>query len=130
MADKKQEAEFAALVAKATDAGLAALEAKVPVPMIVGQAKDLFSNEIDYTKKTYFEPDGVCGFAWIKFKGNTPFGRWAKKTGLARPDYPTGLAINVREGNQSMQKKEAYADAFAKVLKDAGIDCYADSRLD
>lgn len=121
---------YADLVAKAHAAGMVALDAAKPTPMVVGQAKSLFSNEIDYSKKTYYEPDGVCGFAWIHFAGNTPFGRWAKKSGVAREDYPKGLCVWVREGDQSMQRKEAYAQAYAKVLTEAGIDCYAASRMD
>ena len=34
-----------------------------------------------------------CGFAWITMPGNIPFGRWAKKQGIASKGYPTGLQI-------------------------------------
>jgi hypothetical protein len=121
---------YEALHKLADDAGKLAAEALRPVPMIVGQAKSLFGNEIDPAKPSYFVADGVCGFAWVKFKGNTPWGRWAKKAGLARSSYPSGLQISVSAYNQSMQKKEAYAQAYAKVLRDNGVDAYADSRLD
>lgn len=63
-------------------------------------------------------------------KGNTSFGRWAKQNDLARPDYPSGLAISCHDFNQSIARKEAYAEAFAKVLRENGISAYAHSRLD
>lgn len=122
--------DFAAVVAEATAAGMAALVAAKPTPMVVGQATSLFGNEIDYSKPTYYEPEGACGFAWVHFAGNTAFGKWMKKMGYARDDYPKGLCVWVREGGQSIERKEAYAAAYAKVLKAHGIEAYADSRLD
>jgi hypothetical protein len=122
--------EFEALYAKAHEAGMTAGTGNTPVPMVVGTAKGLFGTEIDKTKPMYFEAGGVCGFAWVNFKGNTPFGRWAKKAGKARPQYPTGLCVWVREFGQSMERKEAYAHAFAKVLTEFGVPAYADCRMD
>jgi len=34
-----------------------------------------------------------CGFAWVTLPGNIPFGRWAKKQGIASKGYPSGLSI-------------------------------------
>jgi hypothetical protein len=34
-----------------------------------------------------------CGFAWVTMPGNIPFGRWAKKQGIAGKNYPSGLEI-------------------------------------
>lgn len=121
--------DFAALVGKAEVAGrIAALQA-VPVPMVVGTAKGL-SDEIDYTKPIYIDDEGPCGFAWIEFAGNTPFGRWMKAHNKARKGYPKGLVVWVSEFGQSITRKEAYAQAYAKVLQEAGIDAWANSRLD
>jgi hypothetical protein len=36
----------------------------------------------------------------------------------------------VSEFGQSVDRKAAYAGAYAQVLRNSGIDCYADSRLD
>jgi hypothetical protein len=72
----------------------------------------------------------VCGFAWVKFAGNTAFGRWAKKQGLATKAYPNGLMIWVSQFGQSMDKKETYAREFASVLESHGITAYAQSRMD
>lgn len=127
--DKKTHLDFCALVAQAEAAGRKAGEAVVPTPMIVGTAIGL-SDRIDPSKPQYYVEDGVCGFAWIMFKGNTPFGRWMKKMGKAKPAYPNGLQVWVSEFGQSMQRKEAYARAYAAVLRAAGIDAYANSRMD
>lgn len=126
MSDKK----FEAIVAAAEEAGMKALAAKVPTPMVVGTPTTLFGSTLDRSKPMYYEAGGVCGFAWIKIKGNTAFGRYIRKAGKARPGYPSGLEINVTAGGQSMERKEAYAQAYAKVLNDNGIWAYADSRMD
>lgn len=102
-------------------AGMKAGNECAPTPMIVAGS----GGYREYVS------DGVCGFAWVKFKGNTSFGRGMKKLGLARPAYPTGLSVWVSEFDQSMQRKEAYARAYAAVLRDAGItDASAGSRMD
>jgi hypothetical protein len=38
--------------------------------------------------------------------------------------------MSVREFGQSLTRKEAYADAFADVLKEVGMRVYVDSRMD
>lgn len=130
MKNNQQDNEFKELMFKAHQAGRNAVANLTVRPMVVGQAKDLFSNEIDYSQPVHYVADGPCGFAWVSFKGNTPFGRWAKKEGVAKPGYPTGLQIWIGDYNQSMQKKSAHADAMAKVLRDAGIAAYANERMD
>ena len=110
-------ATFQALYSKAHAAGLEAGSLHTPQPMYVrGYAPVM---------------DGLCGFAWITLPGNTAFGRWAKAMGYASKAYPKGLRIRVRGFDQSMERKEAYAVAFAAALRDAGIeDVYAASRMD
>lgn len=122
--------DFAALYAEADAAGKAAAEAAIPVPIVVGEETSPFSGQVDYSKPTYFVSEGLCGFAWVNFKGNTAWGRWAKKNGVATPAYGGGLQVWVRGYGQSVTRKEAYADAFAAVLRDNGVDAYAGSRLD
>jgi hypothetical protein len=121
--------KFFDLWARATEAGIAAGNAASVVPMMVADADPLTGAPIAGGQR-YHVPDGVCGFAWISFKGNTAFGRWMKASGLARPDYPTGLRYPVHAFNQSLQRKEAFADAAARVLREAGIDAYSQSRMD
>lgn len=113
--------EFEALARSAYDAGIKAGRECRPIAMIVCDSTGRPVECVD---------DGACGFAWINFAGNTAWGRWAKKAGIARPDYPTGLCVWVSEFGQSVDRKAAFAGAYAQVLRDAGIDCYAGSRLD
>lgn len=110
---------FVELVARAHEAGLNAGYNARPVPMGVIDKNCIY--RID---------DGACGFAWVSFPGNTAFGRWAKKQGIARPHWPSGLCVWVSEFGQSVDRKSAYAGAYARVLNDAGIAAYAGSRLD
>jgi hypothetical protein len=125
--ETKAEADtFQTLHERAHDAGMKAGTESSPTPMTVQEA-DLSGNPIG---KTWYVSEGACGFAWIRFKGNTAWGKWAKAQGIATPAYPKGLQIWVSEFNQSVTRKEAYANAYAKVLCGAGIEAYADSRLD
>jgi len=125
-----QSARFAELALKAEAAGTAAGTAVVPPAMIVGTPTSPFGSDIDYSKPTYYVSEGPCGFASIRFPGNTAFGRWAKSSGLATPAYNGGLRIFVGFGGQSLARKEAYANAYAAVLRDAGVDAYIESRMD
>lgn len=127
---KLSKSELRSLFSKAEAAGKAAGAAAVPTPMVVGTAIG-FSNEIDRSKPTYFVPDGPCGFAWINIKpGNSAAARYAKEKYGARKDYYGGVSIWVHEYNQSMARKEAHAEAFAEVLREAGIKAYGRSRMD
>ena len=121
--------DFGELVKRAERAGTQAALDATPRPMIVGQAVGL-SDQIDYSKQTYYVAEGVVGFAWIAFAGNTAFGRYMKKTGKASAHYPKGLSVWVSEGGQSYERKIAYAHAYAAVLREAGIEAYAGGRLD
>lgn len=98
----------------------AATEVK-PRPMVVTDGN---GRQVDYV------PDGVCGFAWLNVPGNTSFGRWLKKGGMARPDYPTGLCVWISSYDQSHTRKAAHAYAMARYLQSQGIECFARSRLD
>ena len=72
----------------------------------------------------------ACGFAWVNIPGNTAFGRWANKNKIARPAYPKGLTFWCPLMTQSMDIKEQWAWAFAKVLQQHGIEASASSRMD
>jgi len=130
--------DYQTIYDEAYAAGIAAAKAKVPVPMLVGTPSTPLGNDIDPSKKIYYVSDGVCGFAWVRFKGNTGWGRWAKKNvgktdfhAACRKGYPKGLDIWITTGNQSMETKEAFAQAFAGVLQSHGIkDAYAASAMD
>jgi hypothetical protein len=124
--------DFETLFNKAHEAGMEAGNAVTPRPMLVGSPSTPLGNDIDPNKETWLVSEGVCGFAWIKIgDGRSAFARWLKKTDRAGDAYPRGVSIWVSEFGQSMQRKEAYARAFANVLQEAGIkNVYAQSRMD
>jgi len=113
--------EFEALTAAAHAAGIKAGRECRPIPMIVCDSTGEPIECVD---------DGACGFAWVAFAGNTAWGRWAKKQGIAGSHYPSGLCVWVSEFGQSVDRKEAFANAYAQVLRNAGIEAHAGSRLD
>lgn len=129
---------FRIICNEAHQAGVAAVEQLKVVPMIVGEETSFFSGKLDYSKPTYFVEDGVCGFAWVNVypanKGNTKLGKEERKlletAGFRKNDYERCHQLWISSYNQSMQKKEAYAGAYAKVLRDYGFRAYSGSRLD
>ena len=100
-------------------------------PMIVGTPTETFGSEIDYSKKTYFVEGGVCGFAGVVIKpARGKFVSYLKSIGIGNKHYYGGYYFSVREFGQSLARKEAYAEAYAKVLGEEGMSCYVDSRMD
>ena len=100
-------------------------------PMVVGSPSTPLGNDIDYSKKTYFVEGGVCGFVGVVIKpARGKFVSYLKKLGMGYKHYYGGWYVSVREFGQSLTRKEAYAEAFAKVLGEAGMRCYVDSRMD
>ena len=124
--------ECARIYKEADAAGSAAAEAAVPTPMIVGTPTTPLGNDIDFKKQTYFVADGLCGFAWVKiFPARGAFVTYLKKAGIGSTNsYEGGYDIWVSGYGQSVTRKEAYAQAFAAVLKSYGINAYGQSRLD
>jgi hypothetical protein len=156
---KTQSNNFQGFLNNARIAGLEAVQALMQsggcVPMTVSQHANPMDDNSPVTK-AWFVPDGPCGFAWVKvvtsmksFRGtnynrslNGQFANWlkaqAKTTGrryneILLPDktaYNGGVDIWVSGFNQSIQKKETYAAAFAGALNAVGIVAYSDSRMD
>jgi len=128
---KLTDAQYEALFAKAHAAGTAAGETVTPTPMHVVQRANPFDDNSPIVKAYAPVMDGVCGFAYVTIRpGNGPCARWMRKTGRGYAGYYGGRTISVRYFGQSMTRKEAYAAAFAAVLKEAGIKAYSESRLD
>lgn len=134
---KLSKDQFAEAYKEAHDAGVTAMNACRPNPMVVSEyANPLYGllpgQNPGETKNRWVVNDGACGFAWISvYPGTSSFARWLVKYNRARRNYgETGVRIWVSEGRQSIELKEAYAEAFAKVLQSYGIDAYAGSRLD
>ena len=100
-------------------------------PMVVGTPTELMGNDIDYSKKTYFVEGGVCGFAGVVIKpARGKFVSYLRSIGMGYKHYYGGYYVPVREFGQSLARKEAYAEAYAKVLSEEGMRCYVDSRMD
>jgi hypothetical protein len=115
---------------EAYEAGLnAGKDADTP-KFIVGDAIGL-SDEIDFSKQTYIL-DGLCGFAWVNISpARGAFVNYLKSRGIgSKGYYGGGYHIWVREFGQSVDRKSAFAQAFADVLGKYGISAYAESRLD
>lgn len=115
---------------EAHKAGMEAGEKHVPTPMVVERHLNPMDDSSPVIER--YEPvySGVCGFAWVRFAGNTGFGRWAKKHNKAQKSYRGGLMIHVHEFGQSMEKKMKYAAAFATKLCENGIEAWMESRED
>jgi hypothetical protein len=90
------------------------------------EAETEFMNE-------YGEPF-YCGFAWVKLliDGRKPFAKALVKAGIASKGWDTGYIIWNPAGNgtQSMDVKEAGAQAYARVFQEHGIHAYMQSRAD
>ena len=114
---------------EAYEAGLAAGKDADTPKFVVGDAIGL-SDKIDYSKKTYIL-DGLCGFAWVTISpARGAFVNWLKSQGIGSKGYYGGYEIWVREFGQSVDRKSAFAGAFAEVLEKYGITAYTGSRLD
>ena len=108
----KQIDEFASIVAEADAAGKAAVAKLNVVPMVVGQHANQMDDNSPVVKQ-WFVADGVH----IK-PANKPFAKYLVDFGPAKKDsYNGGIYIWIGDYGQSMQKKEAYARAYADVIK-------------
>jgi hypothetical protein len=105
----KGDQRWQALYDLAHAAGLAAMDACVPKPLVVGS-------------QVYME--GYCGGATIVLDdGRTSFARWLKRNGRGHAHYRAGYVISAEGKGQSAESAKAYADAFARVLRRNGIGC-------
>ena len=110
------------VISEAQYAGEQAMQEIIPKPMVVQDGAT-----------RYVVPSGVCGFATVNVYGvraNSKLGKELTKYGFYKNSYERCLQHSVHRGGQSMELKEAYADAFAKVLRNYGLDAYSASRMD
>jgi hypothetical protein len=134
-----KENEAQKIMDAAVEAGMEALNEAKPIPMIVEQHANVLDDNSP-VKQSWVVDGGVCGFASIIFKANTTPNRkflaGLKKAGLVgehgtwSKSYQGGYSYWVGQGGQSLQRKEAFAVAFNKVLGDNGITAYVSSRMD
>lgn len=74
-----------------------------------------------------------CGFAWVHIAPATgPLVKRLKEMNIGAKGYGGGYHVWNPSGNftQCMEAKLAGAQAYAKVLSDAGFRAFADSRMD
>ena len=110
--------------------GNVAVEMANVTPMVVQQRENPLNDDSRLVRE-YFVSDGVCGFASVTVKpANSKFAKYLVANGLGRKGYGGGVCMSIREFNQSLQRKEAYAYAFASVLNEHGIKAYVESRMD
>lgn len=110
-------------------AGLAAGKAKVPTPMVVSQRLSPLDDRSPVVRQ-WAAMGGVCGFAWVNVRpANGRMAKYMLELGVARKS-DRGVKMFVHEFGQSYEQKVAFASAFASVLAAAGVDAYADDRLD
>ena len=120
----KQTITVSELLKQAETAGLKAGLEIVPTPVYFKDA---------HTGQTYDSADGACGFAHVNISpARGKFVNYLKKIGKGHKSYYGGWDywVSSLELGQSSERKEAYASAFAKVLKDWGINAIMMSRLD
>lgn len=112
---------YAALVARANEAGKAAAEACAPQMMCVKNGEG-----------RVYGPFPVCGFAWVVVKPNRgAFAKHLKDHAGFRKHWAGGLSNWVGDYEQSLDMKAAHAYAYAEVLKEVpGYDVYSASRMD
>lgn len=124
-------AHWRVLYARAHELGEAAAEAVTPTPMVVQERENPLDDNSPVVRTYAPIMDGPCGFAYVKVRpANGSFGRWAKAERGWRPAYGGGLEMSVHAYGQSMTRKQAYAQAFAEVLRTAGVNAYGYSRMD
>ena len=115
---------------QAKEQGLKAVQQAYVAPMIVQQRQNPLNDNSTLVRE-YFVSDGVCGFASVTVKpANCKFAKYLVANGLGRKGYGGGVCMSIRDFNQSLTKKEAYAYAFASVLNENGIKAYVESRMD
>ena len=123
-----------AIYLKAYSVGQNAGKESRPTPVVFYEA-DLLDRPIG---KSYYEAEGVCGFAGVEVrpasyagKKDCEFVRYCRSNKIGYySDYNKCWYIPCHEYGQSMQRKEAFAEAFAQVLKENGIQANATSRME
>ncbi len=136
---------------KALQAGSTAMQelvdSKQVRPMVVQEHENMMDDDSP-VKQQWVVAGGPCGFAWVNVSLKDPVSRkfinQLKKAGKAgdrgsdlhksfdwqKDSYAGGYSWYCSEGGQSIAYKIAYAGAVSKVLGDAGVAAWAQSRMD
>lgn len=131
-ASPSKEERFQSIWNEAQQAGVIAANKCAVVPMLVGAPTSFLGSELDFSKPVEYVSDGICGFAWVSVRpGTSSFAKWLVKNDYAKRDsYAGGVCIWIGDYNQSMQRKEAHADAMAEVFRKYEINAHCNSRMD
>lgn len=131
MPNVRTNEDFLKIYEEAFAAGQKAVEELNIAPMIVSQHENPLDDSSPI-RKSYYVADGVCGFAWVQIKpANGKFAKWLIDQQIARKSiYDPGIRMSIHWFEQSYQKKDAFARAFAKVLQGYDINAIPHSRLD
>ena len=124
-------AQAAAIHTAAHTAGLASAEACIPTPMTVQHRANPFDDRSEVTKQWHV-PEGMCGFGWVEVRPSRGgFATYARDNGIGRySEYEKCCMIRSALRTQSYERNMAYATGYANVLLAAGIDAYANGRVD
>lgn len=149
MTTKNETAKWTAALEAAHTAGLAAVAATTPTPLVVVQRANPFDDSSAIVRQYAPIPDGVCGFGWVEFRPerggeSRRFVNWVLKqyadtrerinewdkakrarlwgNSFSHDSYTQSYHLNIWDFNQSYEKKTAYASAFARSLQTAGIE--------
>lgn len=116
---------WADIYRRAHESGEKAVYLCIPTPMTLSESAPIF--------------EGLCGFAWVTvLDARQGMAKWLKDNGIGRKSYKSGWDVpacpspikGINGDSQSIEPKQAYAEAFAKVLVDNGVECIVGSRLD
>jgi hypothetical protein len=77
-------------------------------------------------------PEGPCGFGWVEVRPSRGgFATYARNAKFGRySEYNKCVMVRSPLQTQSYERNMAYAAGYAEVLKEAGIDAYANGRMD
>jgi len=118
-ARERRRAEFFHLYQRAHAAGLKAADGAAPRRLIV-EPGERWENETD-----------VKGFAWANVSpGNSGFGAWLVRSGVAHASYSGGVDVYAPGLGTALAPQDAYAAMFARIVREAGVTCRARDRLD
>lgn len=124
------------ILVEASEGAEQAVKDCTPRAIVAGTALGL-SNEIDYSKQTYYIEGGVCGFAYVVIKpARGKFVAELKKRKIGSAHYYGGYSVSSYEFARSIRTDQSYERACAaasgavEVLQSYGINAYVDSRID
>jgi hypothetical protein len=107
---------WAKLFELANSTGQAAVKEAIPTPMFIKGYPPVL--------------EGSCGDAYVTIPdARKGFARWLRDNGIGSRNT-SGRLIYVHTDDQSIDKAEAYAKSFAKVLQVNGVKCSVETYLD